>query len=242
VPAPVTVYHVALATMMQEVTAVCLDLDDTLWAVDPVIERAEEAMFAWLGRHCPRITARHDVSGMRELRRRMFDEYPDRRYDLSFLRRQALALHARESGYPESVADEAFGVFLAARNAVEPFADVVPALERLGRRFRLMSLSNGNADLGAIGLAPFFEHSLGAREAGAAKPERRIFEQLLQRAGLAAAEVVYVGDDPHADVEGARRAGLHAVWIDRFGRPWPAALEPPARRVRDLMELADLLL
>jgi putative hydrolase of the HAD superfamily len=53
--------------------------------------------------------------------------------------------------------------------------------------------------------------------------------------------VAYVGDDPYADVEGARAAGLHAVWMDRFGRPWPEGLEPPALAVRDLGELAALL-
>jgi FMN hydrolase / 5-amino-6-(5-phospho-D-ribitylamino)uracil phosphatase len=47
---------------------------------------------------------------------------------------------------------------------------VLPALTRLGRRFRLATMSNGNADLAAIGLAKFFETSLCAREIGALKP------------------------------------------------------------------------
>jgi putative hydrolase of the HAD superfamily len=50
-----------------------------------------------------------------------------------------------------------------------------------------------------------------------------------------------VGDDPHADVDGARAAGMCAVWIDRFDRPWPDDLEPPTHRVRDLAELVTLL-
>lgn len=227
--------------MMQEIAAVCLDLDDTLWAVQPVIEQAELAMLDWLGRHCPRITEAHDLASMRRLRMSMADEFPAMRHDLTFLRRQALVLHAREAGYAESVADEAFEVFYAARNRVEPFVDVVPALESLRKRYRLMSLSNGNADLSVIGLAAYFEHSLGAREAGAAKPERHIFDFMLERSGLDARQVVYVGDDPYADVEGARNAGLHAVWVDRFGREWPEALRPPTHRVYDLAGLVELL-
>jgi putative hydrolase of the HAD superfamily len=226
---------------MRDVVAICLDLDDTLWAVGPAIERAEQALLEWLDRHCPRVTALHDLASMRSLRARVAEEFPGMRHDFTFLRREALLRHARQAGYPESVADQAFEVFYAVRNQVEPFADVVPALERLGRRYRLMSLSNGNADLGVIGLAQFFEHSVAAREAGAAKPDRRIFEALLDRAGLEPGQVAYVGDDPHADVEGARGAGLHAVWMDRFGRAWPDGLAPPACRVRNLEELAALL-
>jgi putative hydrolase of the HAD superfamily len=226
---------------MRDVVAVCLDLDDTLWEVGPVLERAERALMAWLDLHCPRVTALHDLASMRRLRARVAEEFPGMGHDFTFLRREALLRHARQAGYPESVADQAFEVFYSMRNRVEPFADVVPALERLGRRYRLMSLSNGNADLGVIGLAPFFEHSVAAREAGAAKPDRRIFESLLDRAGLEPGQVAYVGDDPLADVEGARSAGLHAVWMDRFGRAWPDGLAPPACRVRDLAELAALL-
>ncbi|MBS1199797.1 MAG: hypothetical protein H6R27_475 [Proteobacteria bacterium] len=227
--------------MMRDVVAICLDLDDTLWPVGPVIERAERALHAWMDRHCPRVTAMHDLDSMRRLRARVAEEFPGMRHDLTFLRREALSRHALEAGYPASVADEAFEVFYAARNQVEPFADVVPALARLRGRYRLMSLSNGNADLRVIGLAQYFEQSLAAREAGAAKPDRRIFGSLLERAGLEPRQVVYVGDDPHADVEGARAAGLHAVWMDRFGRSWPDGLDPPSLAVRDLEELAALL-
>jgi HAD superfamily hydrolase (TIGR01509 family) len=153
-----------------------------------------------------------------------------------------LVWHAREAGYPERLADEAFEVFYAARNQVEVFADVVPALDRLRTRFRLMTLSNGNADLRIIGLEHYFERTLAARDAGAAKPDRRIFEVMLSAAGLQAWQVLYVGDDPHADVRGARDAGLHVAWVDRFGRSWPKELAPPDLAVRDLEELADRLL
>ena len=226
---------------MREVVAVCLDLDDTLWAVGPAIERAERALIEWLGRHCPRVTAMHDLDSMRRLRARVAEEHPQMLHDLTFLRRQSLLRHVREGGYPDDAAYHAFEVFYAARNQVEPFADVIPALARLQQRYRLMSLTNGNADLALIGLARYFETSVAARDAGAAKPDPKIFQVLLARTGLEPAQVVYVGDDPHADVEGARCAGLHAVWVDRFGRAWPEGLEPPVHAVRDLAGLADLL-
>jgi putative hydrolase of the HAD superfamily len=227
---------------MQDIAAICLDLDDTLWAVGPAIERAERVLLGWLGQHCPRVTEAHDLDGMRRQRLRVAEEFPAMRHDLSFLRHETLRRQVTAAGYSPAAADEAFAVFYAARNEVEPFADVVPALARLRSRYRLLSLSNGNADLAAIGLAGFFEHSVTARAAGAAKPDRRIFSSLLAQARLQPGEVMLVGDDPHADIEGARGAGLHATWINRFGRDWPGELAPPACVVRDLAELAALLL
>ena len=61
-------------------------------------------------------------------------------------------------------------------------------------------------------------------------------------AGLEPGQVLYVGDDPHADVQGARNAGLHAAWVDRFGRSWPQEVAAAGLAVRDLGELADRLL
>lgn len=226
---------------MPRVRAVCLDLDDTLWPVAPAIARAEEAMLGWLAARCPRVLERHDAASLRALRAEVAGAHPDRLHDLSFLRHTALERAVVEAGYAAAEADGAFGAFFAARNRVELFADVLPALDRIAARYRLLALSNGNADLAVIGIATRFEAAVSAREAGAAKPHPRIFEVLLQRAALAPQDVVYVGDDPQADVEGARRAGLHAVWVDRLGREWPAALDPPAHRVRDLHELAELL-
>lgn len=227
---------------MRHLAAICLDLDDTLWPVGPALQRAEQAMYEWLAAYCPRVTGRHDLAGMRAVRERVVALHPGRRHDLSFLRRQALRQLVSEAGYDVELGEQAFAVFYAARNDVEVFADVRPALERLRPRYRLLALSNGNADLAAIGLAGYFECVLGASEAGVAKPDPRIFAALLGRARLAPAQVAYVGDDPVMDVEGARRAGLAAVWMDRFTRPWPPGLEPPPCRVCDLEELAALLL
>jgi putative hydrolase of the HAD superfamily len=226
---------------MREVQAIIFDLDDTLWAVGPVIVRAEHAMYAFLAERYPRVLERHTLDSMRDLRVRIALEHPVMRHDFTWLRRESLRRHAREADYPEEMAEEAFEVFFRARNEVELYEDVLPSLERLQRRYRLFAASNGNADLAAIGLASFFEHALAARDVGRLKPDPRIFELLLERAGLAPAEALHVGDDAEADVEGARRAGLTPVWINRRGAQWPAGESPPPLTVRSLTELADLL-
>ena len=221
--------------------AIVFDLDDTLWPVGPTILRAEHAMRDFLAERYPRVLELHTLESMRDLRARMAAEHPAMRHDFTWLRTRALLEHAREAGYPDEMARDAFEVFYRARNRVDLYDDVLPALERLSARFRLFAVSNGNADLAAVGIASWFEGSLAAREAGCLKPDPRIFQLLLERAGLAPYDALHVGDDPLADVEGARRAGLDAVWVNRRGDPWPEELEPPVRTVRSLADLVSAL-
>jgi putative hydrolase of the HAD superfamily len=223
------------------IDALIFDLDNTLWDVVPVILRAEQLLGEFLGRAYPRILERHTLASMRELRVRVAAEQPAMQHDFTWLRLETLRRLARETGYAESMADEAFEVFHRARNDVVLYDDVLPALSALRGRCRLFAISNGNADLAAIGLAHFFERSLSARDAGVLKPDPRIFRRLLDDAGLDAARVAHVGDDPDADVEGARGAGVRPVWLNRSGAPWPARSAAPEHNIRSLVELDALL-
>jgi putative hydrolase of the HAD superfamily len=221
--------------------AVIFDLDNTLWDVHPVIVRAERVLHEFLARNYPRVTERHDLESMRALRVAIAREHPHMRHDFTWLRLESLRRHAAEAEYPASLADEAFEVFYRARNAVVLYEDVRPALDRLVRDYRLFAVSNGNADLAAIGLDHYFEIRLTAREAGMLKPDPRIFARLLSIAGLAATEAVHVGDDADADVEGARAAGIVPVWLNRDAQSWPLPTPAPAWTIAGLDELPGLL-
>ena len=223
---------------MKAVRVLSFDLDDTLWPVGPVIEAAERELLGWLQRTHPAVVDGHDIESMRALRARVAGQFSEHAHDLTFLRREALAMQFRAAGQDPEHAEQALGVFLAARNRVSLYPDVRPALERLRRRYRLFAVSNGNADLGLCGLARVFDGHVTARSAGVAKPDARIFEHMLQAAGVAAEDVLHIGDDPLADVDGARRAGLQAVWLNRDARPWPGHLEAPPRTVTTLADLA----
>ena len=220
-----------------------LDLDDTLWPVGPVIAAAEEALLEWLTTRHPEAVRGHDVRSMRAMRLRLSERFPERSHDLTFLRRQALAEQFAAAGYARSLCDgtlceEAMEVFLAARNRVEFYADVRPALVRLRARYRLYAISNGNADLHRCGVGDLFDGHVTAITAGAAKPDTRIFAALIDMAGVSAAEITHVGDDPVADVVGATRAGMQAVWLNRGGeREWPVSLAPPMRTISTLAEI-----
>lgn len=217
---------------------ISLDLDDTLWAIAPVIDAAEAALLAWLREHHPRAVHDHDVDSMRQVRARVAERFPDRSHDMTFLRRRALAEHFAHAGADADAAvDAAMEIFLSERNRVRLYDDVRPALERLRARHRLFALSNGNADLRRCGIADLFDGHVTASAAGAAKPDPRIFAHLLREAGVAPAEVLHIGDDPLADVVGAMQAGMQAIWLNRESRAWPAEFAQPPRTISTLAEV-----
>lgn len=222
---------------MSTTRVISLDLDDTLWPVAPVIAAAEAALYQWLQERYPRTMHGHNINTLRALRAKMAAQFPEQSHDLTFLRRRALAAQFAGAGYAESACEEALEVFLAARNRVEFFDDVRPALERLRTRYRLFALSNGNADLQRCGLGEFFDGHVSAIGAGAAKPDARIFAALRDMAGVPADQILHVGDDPITDVVGARQAGMQTVWLNRDARSWPVALAPPARTISTLAEI-----
>jgi len=227
-----------MVTLSYKVRAVAFDLDNTLWDVDPVIVRAEARWMEWLRENCPRIPERLSVEDLRAARLELAAREPHNAHDFTYLRIASLAQHAREFGYDESVAEQAFEIFIAERNQLDLFDDVRPGLQRLRARYALGTLSNGNADLGRIGLADFFSVSLNARGVGAAKPDRRCFERLVEDLRLEPHEVIYVGDDPLLDVEAARASGLSTAWMNRTGQAWPASVQPADIDVGDCLELA----
>jgi len=227
--------------MWRSLKAVSFDLDNTLWDVEPVLERAEQALRRWLAVNCPRLAARYDDAALQELRRELAARHPGRAHDLTWLRTEALRQCAVRTAYPETIAALAFAVFHEARNQIDPYPDVRPALALLARRFPLYALSNGNADVRRVGLGDLFADAIGAEAAGAAKPDPRIFQVLLARAALAPTTVLHVGDDPHTDIVGARRVGMLTAWVNRRGEQWPASVPRPDLEVRDLAELVRLL-
>jgi FMN hydrolase / 5-amino-6-(5-phospho-D-ribitylamino)uracil phosphatase len=213
------------------------DLDDTLWPVGPVIAAAERQLLSWLRERHPGIVSGHDLESLRALRDDVAQRFPERSHDLTFLRHRALKDLFGAAGHAESLADAALEVFFSARNRVELYDDVRPALSRLRARYRLFAVSNGNADLHRCGIGDLFAGHVTAIAAGAAKPDARIYAALLEMAGVEAAQVLHIGDDPLADVIGATRAGMQAVWLNRDGREWPAAFAAPPRTVSTLAEI-----
>ncbi|MDQ7015651.1 MAG: HAD-IA family hydrolase [Gammaproteobacteria bacterium] len=228
-------------TDFSAIRAISFDLDDTLWECQPVIQRAEATLYAWLQHHAGRITARYSSEQMREVRIKLAQQQPHLQHDLSELRRVSLRQHADEAGYSqEQLVREAFEVFIAARNEVTLFEDVLPVLVALGQSYPLVALTNGNANLKRIGIDHLFQVSICAEEVTLGKPDAEMFVLACERLQMAPSEVLHVGDDPLRDVWAAQQAGLQAVWMNRFLATWPTVESQPLT-IKTLFELEKQL-
>ncbi len=162
-------------------------------------------------------------------------------HDLTFVRRTLLMEMATAAGYTNFRVEDAFAVFEAARNEVEVFPEVRPALLALRERYTLIAVTNGNASLEKIGIDDLFDDHVNAAMAGAAKPDRAIFDAAVEAGGARSDETLHVGDHPLYDVHGAREAGLRTVWVNRNGAAWPDEYAVPDIEVRHVGELRERL-
>jgi len=126
------------------------------------------------------------------------------------------------------------------------YKDVEPVLRKIRARgitigvisnwdTRLRTISEG---LGLTGMVDFLVISA---EAGVRKPSPGIFRLALEKAGVRPEEAVHVGDLPEEDGEGARRAGLRAILIDRKERVTPVTPPDHFPVLRGLEDLLPLL-
>jgi putative hydrolase of the HAD superfamily len=159
---------------------------------------------------------------MRDARIAIGARYPEISHDLSEVRRRSLRWHAEQGGYPHADVEQGFDVYFAARNQVELYDDVIPALETLTEHYPLIALTNGNADLQHIGLDRFFASTVSSATVKVSKPHPAMFAAASSQAGCSNAEVLHVGDDPNGTV-------------------WPDTHEQPDHEIQNLHDLLALL-
>jgi putative hydrolase of the HAD superfamily len=130
----------------------------------------------------------------------------------------------------EELADRSRSGVVLWRKPTPGAIDTIDALRRAGLAVVIVTNSDGHGeenlrDSGFAGVPVIDSTVIGFR-----KPDPRIFEIALARAGVAPAETVHVGDTLANDVAGARAAGITPIHFD----PLRACRAPGHRHVRAL--------
>lgn len=116
------------------------------------------------------------------------------------------------------------------------FADVRPTLAALRNAGLRLGVTSNWDDrlpglLESLGLSRWFDAITVSHSVGAEKPAAAPFDATARALGVAAGDLLHVGDSYADDVVGARNAGVHAVWIQRghqqrsSQRSWIATLD-----------------
>jgi len=128
-----------------------------------------------------------------------------------------------------------------------PDAEVNAMLAELNERGMPWGIvTNGDSDrqrgkCRGAGLDRLASFIIVSGEMGYEKPDQRIFRGALEATGLAAPEpVLFVGDNPTADIDGAKRFGMQAAWVRR-GRDYPEGLRAPDHIIDRAIEVRGIL-
>ena len=117
------------------------------------------------------------------------------------------------------------------------YDDVEPVLTVLAQSFRLGIVTNGAGDLQrakleAMGIGRFFEVIVASTDADVGKPHPRVFTLALEGLSVEASHALMIGDSVSRDIDGARAAGIDAIWLDRGDEAWPLSDAEVTPRVR----------
>lgn len=104
-----------------------------------------------------------------------------------------------------------------------------PGVERVFQKLREMHIKIGiGTDMTAyiqyrklekLGLSAYIDMIVTSEEAGVEKPHPDFFRLCVEKAGCAAQEAVFIGDNLKKDVAGAAAGGLHGVWYSCGKQP-----------------------
>ncbi len=113
-----------------------------------------------------------------------------------------------------------------------PFSGLVEMLILLRKQGYLLGIiSNGRGEFQAhaiegLGIQDYFDVILISEFEQIRKPEAEIFYIAAQRLGVMYQDCVFVGDNPEADIIGAKNAGMKAIWKRNLS--WQEAKEADA--------------
>jgi putative hydrolase of the HAD superfamily len=221
--------------------AVLFDLDDTLFdheqAARTALRRVHESHTAFAARPFDAFEREH-AAVLEELHvqvmtgARSVDDAREERFRRLFASSGA----GEDDGRVRATAAAYREAYLASRRAVD---GALEALAALKPHVRIGIVSNNLLDeqqskIRLCRFEPYIDVLVVSEAVGVAKPDPAIFAHALAALACRADEAVMVGDSWPADIEGARAAGIRAVWFNRRGGSAPAgaALVPEVSSLR----------
>jgi putative hydrolase of the HAD superfamily len=222
------------------------DLDHTLWDFEKNAEETIFHLYETFGLdQYGKFTSTDFYKKYSYINHRMWRQYHEGKITQQELRVQRFSQTLTKLGLtPEQVPvglHEAFTTICPTKTAVFPFTH--ETLTYLKNKYVLHIITNGFKDVQAIkldasNLGQYFSEVITSECVGCTKPDKRIFDHALERAGVRASECLMIGDSLEADMLGAKNAGIDQVFFnpERKRHSFPVTYE-----IRCLSELQAIL-
>lgn len=177
----------------------------------------------------------------------ILDEVEDQIYNHDLFVHYTASIIEHMGGRGDKVIDVARQIYeqWSVNHHFEMYDDVAPVLTQLSEQGLIVgAISNSHRSLDAFcehfSLRGLITVSVSSAEHGYMKPHRSIFDTAIQKAGVAAAESVMVGDSIAHDIDGALAAGMRAILLRRSGE-LPPRLPAGVPVITTLYDLPPLL-
>lgn len=227
---------------MDNIRAISFDGDGTLWDFEKVMRHSLHHVLLELEQLDSQTAVKLNIDKMIEIRNNVAAELRGTITNLESIRLEAFRRTLKDIGKPDDdLAEHLNQVYLKHRfEDIELFDDVLPVLKTLQARYALGLLSNGNSYPERIGLPGIFRFVVFSQDYGIEKPDPRIFQIALEKAGCTNEQLLHVGDSMINDVEGAKGAGIKCVWLNRTGTESQSSIEPDFE-IHSFLELLNIV-
>jgi putative hydrolase of the HAD superfamily len=194
---------------MAQIAAVLFDLDETLLDRTQSLTRFVQAQYQRFFPHCHHI--------------------PPGAFRQRFVELDAHGTVWKDKVYQQLLAEQKFagvGWEELLNDYVDHFADSCVGFPHLHtmldalavRGYRLGIVTNGRSpfqerNIAALGIRHYFGAVLVSEAERVRKPDPEIFLRAAARLQARVDEVVFIGDNPQADIAGAQRCGMKAIWF-----------------------------
>ena len=208
---------------MKEIKAIAFDLFNTLITIEPdAVEEALNRLTHSLMQSGFTLDPESFKQAHREAATRFFEE--TRQNGRETHNRFWISAALRTQGHRVPPDDRRIAVAVEAYfSPFLEFCQLIPGtreiLETLKGKYRLALLSNFTHPpaaielLNGVDITSFFDVLLISGDLGYRKPHPFVFRRLITDLGLTKSQILFVGDDPELDVDGAHRAGLQPIWM-----------------------------
>lgn len=199
------------------INAISFDGDGTLWDFEKVMRHSLHHVLKELKKLDPNAADMLGIEKMIKIRNRVANELKGTVTNLEDVRLEAFRQTLEDIGRPnDSLAFHLNQVYLKHRfEDIKLFNDVLPALKALRAKYTIGLLSNGNSYPERCGLEGIFQFIVFSQDHGVEKPNPRLFQIAVEKAGCSKQKLLHVGDSLQDDVVGANNAGIKCVWLNR---------------------------
>jgi len=221
------------------------DLDNTLIDFRANAREAFQEIFIKLGHNPPPFDMDRFLIIFERYNDHFWTEYRKGRIEKDYLRNERFVMAFGEFGIRDSHLIQTFSqlYMTIAPQKTNLFDQVHETLGYLKNKYYLYLLTNGFGDvqlkkLENCGLQSYFRKLFIAEMVGYQKPDRRLFEYAVKSVHAHKNECLVTGDDPEADISGAKNAGIDQVFFNPYGKDIAFT---PTYEISSIRELRTIL-